>query len=103
MTVIEEIKEERARQLTVKGYHSIHDDEHKRGEIATFAKAHIEAAHLRLMTPKMKDGQLYAHINAFHSPQLWKVAPHSRRDHLIIAAALLVAEIERLDRMEKKI
>lgn len=91
--IIQEIKEERIRQVEKEGYDPIHDDLHIDGSIAN-AAAHYAAT----------EDALALSNGVFHSP-LWKwdkrfdkKEKKSRRDQLKVAAALIVAEMERLDR-----
>lgn len=87
--VLMEIAAERGRQVFKLGFDSAHDDQHTEGEMANAAAC-------------------YALLNrGVHSifpwwwpwdHKWWK--PKDRRRDLIRAAALLVAEIERLDRKE---
>jgi len=79
MSVIRQIAMERTRQLS-KGYDAAHDDKHIFGEIA------IAAASFAANEPKLYPwGRFPVH-------------KRGRRERLIKAAALLVAEIERCDR-----
>ncbi len=83
--VLWEIRRERERQIA-KGYDRKHDDEHVNGEIADAAYYYIG----------MRSGWPW---NIASRPNLEKVR---KRDRLIMAAALCVAEIERLDRIEAR-
>jgi hypothetical protein len=76
MAVIDEIAAERDRQLA-KGWTPNHDDQHTAGEI-------IDAP----------DWGAVARLDVATSI----ATPHERRRLLVQAAALIVAEIERLDR-----
>lgn len=89
MSVIEEVAAERRRQQEVEGWTPEHDDDHDEGAMA-------------------KAGAVYAlwdtdvATRAFVSEawpweQEW-LKPKDQRRNLIRAAALIVAEIERLDR-----
>ena len=93
MKVIEEIAAERERQQSVEGWSIGHDDEHDDGALARAAAS-------------------YAFIGSFESrgathatkPVYWPWdrawwKPKDRRTDLIRAGALIVAEIERLDRV----
>ncbi len=87
MTVIKEIKKERQRQIVKEGYDKWHDDfEWGEGELAhaaaCYAYSHVE----ELPWPWEKESD--------------KRKKHTRRRQLVIAAALLVAEIERIDRSQ---
>jgi len=102
---LEEIAAERKHQIEDKGYDSEHDDAHKDGSIASAAAAYALVASYpdQLRDPRRPgalrwDGSHYSILG-----QLWKwewemFQPQDRRSDLIRAAALIVAEIERLDR-----
>ena len=88
---IEDIAAERQRQKTVEGWTFVHDDKHNKGEMATAAGIYC----LHGM----------GSIAPWHRPSMWPWdwswwKPKDRRRDLIRAAALIVAEIERLDRSE---
>lgn len=90
---IEDVWAERLRQAEVEGFGPEHDDKHSGGELAKVGALYAIAAHTRA----------WAFESAFHSlwPDSWSVLwwkPRSQRQNLVRAAALLVAEIERLDR-----
>ena len=76
MAVLAEVGAERRRQIKL-GYDAAHDDQHTRGEILTAPWGAIARARVAL------DGTLRAGI---------------RRQALIEAAALCIAEAERMDR-----
>ena len=82
--VLGEILAERQRQIA-KGYDAAHDDDHSTFEISTVAAAVALGAsdHLSGDVPDWAD---------------YIIEKHGTRQRLVIAAALLVAEIERLDR-----
>jgi hypothetical protein len=88
--ILEEIAAERGRQMEEEGWTPLHDDDHVAGELA---KAGGCYAIWSASTNRGKAGH----------PVQWPWSPHwfkpttPRRD-LIKAAALIVAEIERLDR-----
>jgi hypothetical protein len=88
--IIDEIDIERLRHQLVEGYSLAHDDEHDRGELVNAAVAYALA--------EQPD-----HAGA---EEFWPFddgfKPKDHRRNLIRAAALLVAEIERLDRAAKK-
>ena len=80
---------ERQRQMSVECWTPGHDDEHRRGELALAAAAYCVHG---LDVP-------------VSGPDLWPWAyewwkPKGRRSNLVRSAALLLAEIERLDRAE---
>jgi len=85
---LEDIAAERNRQVVEEGWAVSHDDEHADGELA-------EAAACYCMS----------HRDSEYSPPAWWPwsaswwKPKGRRRDLVRAAALIVAEIERLDRL----
>ncbi len=111
-TVIGEIAAERRRQIEVEGWTVEHDDKHFAGQIARAAAAY--AVHASV--PEGQDFQadvfgrtVHGGENLFRvgwflpSMMLWPWSfewwrPGPPRRSLIKAAALIVAEIERLDR-----
>ncbi len=95
--IVGEIYAERVRQLEKEGWTPDHDDrEHQHGELSMAAAAYAvsdkvafsskgRSPHLALLWP--------------WAEKWWK--PKTRRRDLIRAGALIVAEIERLDRIKK--
>jgi hypothetical protein len=79
---------ERKRQVEAEGWTIEHDDRHPDGELAVAAACY--AAHERL-----SDFALVREIFPWRD-EWWK--PSDRRRDLVKAAALIIAEIERLDR-----
>lgn len=78
---------ERRRQVEQEGWTPDHDDAHEFGELAEAAMSYADpAAHCQLGVP-----HLWPWV-----AEWWK--PRDRRRNLVRAAALLIAEIERLDR-----
>lgn len=115
---IKDIHDERERQIVDKGRSLEHDDEHTKGELAMHAAYYASPATAR---------NWYRHIDMVRGPNarqapLWpwdegwipdirkftnrdddentKEWVEKRRVELVKAAALIVAEIERLDRIE---
>jgi hypothetical protein len=91
--ICNEITDERIRQRTKEGWTPEHDDEHGDGAMAGAAAAYALCAQEQA---KGWDGP-------FAMPQCWAwdrewFKPKDQRRNLIRAAALIVAEIERLDR-----
>lgn len=80
--VAAELVAERRRQIEAEGWTPYHDDEHGNGELARAAACYALGKILNGYWP--------------WSPRWWK--PKDRRRDLIRAGALIVAEIERLDR-----
>ena len=85
--VIGEIKKERNRQITEKDYIYEHDDALVDGQLADAASVYAST--------RVGD-------RAEYYPSGWVFKPTKRRRELIKAAALIVAEIERLDREEDR-
>jgi hypothetical protein len=84
--VVDEIAAERRRQTEVEGWTPAHDDQHVDGAMATAAACYAVDQGTKSSPPKAWP---------WHR-SWWK--PKDRRRDLIRAAALLVAEIERIDR-----
>ncbi|HCF3834982.1 TPA: hypothetical protein ACQQIX_007039, partial [Pseudomonas aeruginosa] len=93
-----DVQAERRRQVEAEGWTPEHDDEHDSGEIACAAACYaLPPAH-----PARIEGALGRYGR---DPNIWpwtrdwwKPAPNDRRRELIKAGALVLAEIERLDR-----
>ncbi|CAM3827243.1 hypothetical protein [Castellaniella denitrificans] len=85
-----DVLNERTRQVEAEGWTSEHDDEHVGGEMAVAAACYA-------MHGTNRSGRLYAIKTLWPWDQSWwKPAGHRR--NLIKAAALILAEIDRLDR-----
>lgn len=88
---------ERVRQIEAEGWTTEHDDSHEHGEMARAAAAYCLGQH-ELMG-RVQDGKRFLPWRSMIWPwskEWWK--PKTRREDLIRAAALIIAEIERLDR-----
>jgi hypothetical protein len=86
-----EIATERARQVNVEGWTEQHDDEHDNCEMAAAAAAYgLAYAMPQDEAPHPPEWWPW-------DPKWWKPADHRR--NLVKAGALIVAEIERLDRL----
>lgn len=97
--VIAEIAAERRRQIEVEGWTPAHDDTHDNGEMAHAAACYVLGA----TGASRGISDLEHGIEATISARLWPWSmnwwkPKRTRQNLIRAAALIVAEIERLDR-----
>jgi hypothetical protein len=89
---------ERQRQISVEGWTPEHDDEHDGGELSAAASAHTLCAADQLHPFSQGDGD---YVNV--PPAVWPWAaegwrPSSPRRMLVKAGALILAEIERIDR-----
>lgn len=111
MSVIGDIVAERQRQIDVEGFSLPHDDKHWNGEMARAAGWYAllsdglsDPDHVDILNPLHSLHDKFTNeFSAFHWPwslDWWK--PTSTRQMLVKAAALIVAEIERLDRKEAK-
>jgi len=102
--ILNEIEAERTRQKKIEGWIQAHDDKHRKKELAKAAAQYcyadevlyIDRGHVSEMAgdpfpPQRREVQLWP----WHA-DWWK--PTSHRRNLIKAAALIVAEIERIDR-----
>lgn len=95
ISVIDEIRAERMRQQGSEGWTLEHDDQHTNGELAFAAGSYaIDAGtqSLRGAAPTYEPPARWLWSSVW-----WK--PSDRRRNLIKAGALIVAEIERLDRL----
>lgn len=92
---------ERERQQNVEGWTPEHDDEHRRGGLA-LAAASYALNSVRSHHEEVRDSLASGVIPPEWpwSNEYWK--PSSPRRDLIKAAALIIAEIERLDRAEAR-
>jgi hypothetical protein len=83
-TALLDVIEERARQISDEGFDDRHDDEYKDDELVQAAVCYALCSTLETPAPWPFD------------PTWWK--PKDKRTNLIRAAALLLAELDRLDR-----
>lgn len=101
--ILEEIATERERQTRVFGWTPEHDDKHTKGEMAKAAACYALSAsinkHARSVCEQdwspWWDCIFLKRYWPWH-PKWWR--PEGRRVELIKAAALIVAELERVDR-----
>jgi hypothetical protein len=99
---VDDVLAERQRQIAVEGWTPEHDDAHDRGELADAASCYARGTdRITWQTPdpefprrKVMTGRILWPWAA----QWWK--PTDRRRNLVKAGALILAEIERLDRAE---
>ncbi|MBA6103454.1 hypothetical protein [Pseudomonas monteilii] len=90
-----EVLTERIRQIMVEGYTAEQDDQYTTGQLADAASAYAAWAHTWNLP----------YVECTHTPALWPWAPEtwksqSQRQMLIKAGALILAELERLDRKQ---
>lgn len=82
-----EMFRERQRQVVEEGFTPEHDDQHTDGELADAAQCYIRFGDILDGVPNSWPW----------APEWWKPSPDRRRS-LVKAAAMILAEIERLDR-----
>ena len=87
---VSDVVAERQRQIASEGYSAAHDDDHRVGELAAAAACYSMSA--------VEDEYVDDIITRLWpwSKMAWK--PKTLREDLVRGAALLIAEIERLDR-----
>jgi hypothetical protein len=88
---------ERGRQVSVEGWTPEHDDEHVNDEIAALACFYTMPPGARDWSGPDGYGET---LGAAMLPDGWKATTGDRRRELVKAGALILAEIERLDRSE---
>jgi hypothetical protein len=92
ITALNLIAAERQRQIEKEGWSAAHDDQHVLGELAAAAACYASP------------GPCYRRVNqTYYSMWPWSLEwdkrdKHDRKRQLVIAGALIVAELERLDR-----
>lgn len=94
MSAIEDITAERERQILTEGWSHDHDDEHADGSLAAAAAAYALPFNDDCGAHDLRVRSIW--------PQSWSWTwwkPKDRRSDLVRAGALIVAEIERLDRV----
>ncbi|WP_133254465.1 hypothetical protein [Paraburkholderia unamae] len=87
---------ERARQVSEEGWTPMHDDQHEAGELAAAAGCYALWGW---------GGHAYSTAGDEPNPWPWdrnRWKPSTLRSHCVKAAALLIAEIERIDRAEPR-
>lgn len=102
-----DIEQERRRQRLVEGFTSQHDDGHIRGDLALAGGSYALRAGIWFLEGNDVPDKLTGHGRRYtnvESPPLWPWdqkwwKPKGPRRDLVRAAALLVAEIERIDRL----
>lgn len=99
------ILDERKRQIEKEGWTHEHDDNHYPGELAAAAACYAmpfttEVSDLKFSHPLINSGN---EINAWPFEEEWfKKKKHDRQKQLIIAGALILAELELLERVDGK-
>lgn len=97
MSGAELIAAERQRGIQEEGYGSAHDDKHDGGQLTLAAIAY---AHAEIEQVRRPDYDL-ARVRRFYWPWEWNFwKPKDPIRNLVIAGALIAAEIDRLQRKE---
>lgn len=102
MSGAEQIAVERKRQIEEEGFHSGHDDGHDWEDLVWAAVCYAAPDPIYVLR-RPTDGP-YGRDD-FHDPWPWddeddKRKKHDRKRRLVIAGALIAAEIDRLERLE---
>lgn len=105
--VFNDVLTERVRQIQQEGWSPSHDDKHDKGELAGAAIAYAIAGQFEENTAlaefeKSRFNRIWSECRSFWPWSLGWWKPKDRRRNLIRATALLIAEIERLDRTAAK-
>lgn len=95
---------ERERQRSVEGWLPYHDDKHVNGELANAAAAYALVSAMPSRTRRLVTG-IYSLNNISMLADIWPFSkswwkPKDPRRDLVRAGALILAEIERRDRVE---
>jgi hypothetical protein len=100
--ILHEIEDERCRQIVREGWTPKHDDEHEAGALASAAACYAHTAQFAMRpknigrpTPQIDIDPVITALWPFEED--WFKPKNPRRD-LVRAAALILAEIERIDR-----
>jgi hypothetical protein len=107
VSALELIKQERQRQINKHGYTLEHDDRHTQGELSNAAICYLISDPTRGYYA-LHDGMdnfldyFWPWSDNEYNPAGFKPTPDDRIRELIKAGALIVAEIERLQRLEQK-
>jgi hypothetical protein len=100
---LDEIAAERKRQIEAEGWTPEHDDAHTYGEMSLAAACYALAGGYRLADDGIRESPNPTLDAAAFIKRWWPWdwswwKPNNRRRNLVKAGALIVAEIERLDR-----
>lgn len=95
---------ERTRQIEREGFDSVHDDYHSGGELALAACCYAFAAQMPPITREVIKPAEGGVANSVTLSENWPFGddwwkPTTPRHDLVKAAALIIAEIERIDRL----
>lgn len=103
--VADELLRERQRQVVVEGFDRLHDDGYARGELAQAAICYLVNAVVwaQMLSIGMSREKLDEKSASAPAPSTWPWQkrwwkPGRARENLVRSGALIIAEIERLDR-----
>lgn len=97
-----DVMNERQRQQDAEGWTPEHDDEHSERQLERAATCYVWAASLPTLHREYYAGKNWGRAGIFRSLWPWEWRwwkPTDRRRDLVKAAALILAAIERLDRL----
>ena len=94
--VLADVARKRLRQIEFHGWTREHDDAHVHGEVAIAAIPSVQAASPASLGLSREDLEVFWPWDSEFKPDT------DRRENLVNAAALIVAEIERLDRLKAR-
>lgn len=99
VAIAQEIVEERRRQIGDEGFDEKHDDRHRGGVMGLAAACYASPKELYVKTG---NDRTITFKDAWPWERHWdKRGKHSVRRRLVIAAALIMADIERMDRRDE--
>jgi hypothetical protein len=102
-TPIEMIAEEHKKNREIRGFTPEHDDQHESGSMAMAAALYASPSDDLAKVIESEDGQMYF-CDAWPWDKAWdKRKKHDMMRRLQIAGALIVAEMERLQRREARL
>lgn len=90
-----DVLNERDRQIDKEGYNTDHDDGHNKGDLSGAGAAYA------LNASRQLDPHYFSPLKQIPSSFMWEESswkPKTAREDLVRAAALIIAEIERIDR-----
>ncbi len=93
--------DERHRQITEEGWTPEHDDEHVNGELSDAAACYAATENIYFPKKIFFIFTRFIPLFPWNKYAWYKKQKHDRKRQLIIAGALLIAELERLERVEK--
>lgn len=94
---LELVAKERTRQIVEKGYTAEHDDEHTDGSIADAGACYAATE----MIYQRVDIEYFREVYKWDLDYFTK-SQHDRKEQLVIAASLIMAEYDRILRAEQK-